>query len=130
MTAAVSQAEKTRLAELLNLQSHFVDHMDEGQTNSEVDRQSGYGQYNTMKWSTINPDTLDTDGEMHCPTNYKRIGCCKCVLDDHVPEHHIVGTEHHDLSPSIHGSNLEANANYEYDYRGTMYGYYNPEDQS
>ena len=130
MTAAVSQAEKTRLAELLNLQSHFVDHMDEGQTNSEVDHQSGYGHYNTMKWSTINPDTLDTDGEMHCPTNYKRIGCCKCVLDDHAPEHHIVGTEHHDLSPSIHGSNLEANANYEYDYRGTMYGYYNPEDQS
>ena len=130
MTAAVSQAEKTRLAELLNLQSHFVDHMDEGQTNSEVDHQSGYGHYNTMKWSTINPDTLDTDGEMHCPTNYKRIGCCKCVLDDHAPEHHIVGTEHHDLSPSIHGSNLEANANYEYDYRGTMYGYYNPEDKS
>ena len=130
MTAAVSQAEKTRLAELLNLQSHFVDHMDEGQTNSEDGHQSGYGHYNTMKWSTINPDTLDTDGEMHCPTNYKRIGCCKCVLDDHAPEHHIVGTEHHDLSPSIHGSNLEANADYEYDYRGTMYGYYNPEDQS
>ena len=127
MTAAVSQAEKMRLAELMNLQSHLVDHIDEGQTDSAADHHDSYGHFNKLNWQTINPDTLDNDGEMHCPTGYARIGCCKCVLDDNAPEHHIIGTEHHDLSPSIHGSYLEA-SEYDYDYRGTMYGYYTPSE--
>lgn len=70
MTAAVSQAEKMRLAELMNLQSRLVDHIDEGQTDSVADHHDSYGHYNKMKWETIDPDTLDNDGEMHCPTGY------------------------------------------------------------
>ena len=145
MTAAVSQAEKMRLAELMNLQSHLVDHLDEGHSAPVADHHEYSGHhYNSMKWETIHPETADADGVMHCPVGYAphwlrtplamqelamhligyaRIGCCKCVLDDHAPEHHLVGTEHHDLSPTIHGSHLESNADFDYDYRGTMYGH-------
>ena len=124
MTATLSQAEKMRLAELMNLQSHLVDHLDEGHTAPVADHHEYSGHhYNSMKWETIHPETADSDGVMHCPIGYARIGCCKCVLDDHAPEHHLVGTEHHDLSPTIHGSHLESNADFDYDYRGTMYGH-------
>ena len=132
LTASVSHADKMSLQQLMMLQNEMVDHLDEserheaqyshheslhldpanrydmGHDEPEVDHgidsehKEDLEPINEMKWDTLH-QTADISGNVHCQFGYKKIGCCKCVLDKDAPQHHIADVDHMDLHPSIHG---------------------------
>lgn len=144
-TAAVSHADKLSLAELMNLQTDMVDHLDLGHTEPEVDHRGDsehiehIQHWNEMDLGHTEPEVdytkehmehtqhwndvttfheIDLGTEEFCPIGYSLIGCCKCILDPHAATRHLTGgfVEHEPMT--IHGENYQEDN----DYRGQMYG--------
>ena len=147
LTAAVSQADKLSLAQLLNLQTSLVDHLDLGHTEPEVDHRGDsehiehIEHWNEMDLGHTEPEVdytkehmehtkhwndvttfheLDLGSDEHCPVGYALIGCCKCIRDIHAAEHHLTGGHYgeDDEPVTIHGEHYQEGN----DYRGQMYG--------
>ena len=58
--------------------------------------------FNELEWDTMH-HTAAVSGDMHCPEGFSKVGCCRCVHDLNPQQHHILGAEHRDLAPTIHG---------------------------
>lgn len=101
LTAAVSYAESSRLAELLSLQSTLLDHMDLGHTEPEVDHK---GDSKHVEHIEHFNDIIHTDTHGQCPLGYVKMGCCKCIADIDRAARNV--SEHHSdyENPTIHGS--------------------------
>jgi len=78
-----------------DLQHHTYNHFDSEHDEPEVDTRGDQQHDNELTWGI----THDIKGNMQCPEGSQRIGCCKCVADDHKAVKHDAAI----VMPSIHG---------------------------
>ena len=110
ITASISYAEKVNLSAFMSLASEEVDHFDLGHAEPEVDDFNF--EHHAQHEEEMNENELDWEvmekvsGNLHCKEGYTKVGCCKCVRDDHkiakkptMPEIKAMPLTYHGMEP-------------------------------
>lgn len=107
LTAALANAQKFNFGAFMSLESEEVDNLG-GLPHAEP--AANYeGMYeddeNEMEWDTIEK----LDGNLKCKEGFTKVGCCKCVHDDHeaatvashlVPDVKAIPLTYHGMEPT------------------------------
>jgi len=96
LSASVAAGENMKLAQLLSLQQHLVEHFEEGQA------EYGHAHFNDL--APLYDEPAPLDGE--CPLGFTRVGCCKCVHNKNAQSAHLGGAlpGEEDERPVLHSA--------------------------